>query len=236
MTVLREGSSGGEVGELHQRLLERGLSVDALELDAEAFGQSTLAAVRAVQLGAGLYPDGVVGSATQAALRRAPGPGERFTAPGWRCEPSQVRAEARPAILAALEDLARPTLEEPPGSNRGPRVDRYGVPGLPWCAAAASSWVMRADGHVLRRPLMSAFKWREAARAGGFLLGPAALPQPGDVGIVLRQNLHGHVGLIVHVNDDGSLCSIEGNVGSAVRGVVRPMTAWHFFARPIPLI
>jgi hypothetical protein len=110
------------------------------------------------------------------------------------------------------------------------------VPGLPWCAAAASAWVMRADGHRLRHALNSAYKWREAAKASGFLLGPAALPQAGDVGIVVRPNGHGHVELIVGVLDDGSLACIGGNVRNAVRGTIRPRTFWPHVARPIPLV
>jgi hypothetical protein len=230
----REGATGPEVGELHQALLERGQSIAQAELDAEAFGPATLAAVQAFQRAASLEPDGVVGPKTQAALRQPPQERERLIAPGWRCEPSQVRAAVRPAVQAALLDLARPVVEDPPGSNRGPHVDRYGVPGLPWCAAAVSTWIMRADGHPLRRALNSALKWREAAKAAGWLLGPTAQPQPGDVGMVLRANLHGHVGLVVHVLDDGRLCSIEGNVGNAVRGLVRPRSAWGYFARPVP--
>ena len=229
-------ATGPAVGELHQTLLERGHTIAQVELDAEAFGPSTLAAVQEFQRTAGLLPDGIVGPKTQAALGRAPAERESLIAPGWRCEPLQVRAAVRPAILAAVEDLGRPTLEHPAGSNRGPHVDRYGVPGLPWCAAAASAWIMRADGHRLRRPLMSAYKWREAAKAAGWLLGPLGKPQPGDVGIVLRANMRGHVGLIVHVLDDGRLCSIEGNVGHAVRGVVRPAGAWPLIARPIPIV
>lgn len=243
MTVLREGDRGHAVSELHQALLERGLSVDQLDLDAEMFGSSTRAAVVKLQLDVGLAADGIVGAQTWAALRRPPAPGERFTAPGWRCEPSQVRDEVRPAVEAAFADLGRPTVEDPPGSNRGRYVDAYGVPGLPWCAAAASSWVMRAPNHRLRRPLMSAWKWKDAATAAGWLLGPAAQPQPGDVAITGRlvtlpdgrQEWRGHVGLVVHVLDSGDVCTIEGNSGNAVRGVVRPRLAWPWYARPIAL-
>jgi hypothetical protein len=159
--------------------------------------------------------------------------GEKFTEAGWRCEPSQTLSVVRPAIEAAVLDLSRPTVEEPPGSNRGRWVDAYGIPGLPWCAAAVSAWVMRADGHRLRHALHSAYKWRTAAIAAGWLLGSREEPQPGDVGIVVRASGNGHVGLIVHRLDDGRLCSIEGNVGSAVRGVVRPQAAWACYARPI---
>jgi hypothetical protein len=232
--ILRVGDTGHAVGELHQALLERGLSVDASDLERETYGASTLAAVEAFQRGAKITADGIAGPQTLAALQRPP-ERESLIAPEWRCEPSQVREAVRLAIQSAVDDLSRPTLEQPAGSNRGPHVDRYGVPGLPWCAAAVSAWVMRADGHQLRRPLMSAYKWREAAKAAGWLLGPFGKPQPGDVGIVLRSNLRGHVGLVVHVLDDGRLCSIEGNVGHAVRGVVRPRSAWGFFARPIPI-
>lgn len=239
--ILGEGATGPDVGELHQVLLERGQSIAQAELDAEAFGPSTFAAVQAIQRAAGLEVDGIVGPKTLAALKRPPAERESLIAPGWRCEPSQVRANVRPAIEAALEDLSRPTVEDPPRSNRGRYVDRYGVPGEPWCAAACSSWVMRADGSQLRRPLNSAYKWREAAKVAGWLLGPLGKPQPGDVGIVVRKvtlpdgrpALRGHVGLIVHILDDGRLASVEGNVGSAVRGVVRPADGWPHIARPI---
>lgn len=231
--TLRSGDTGAAVGDLQQQLLERGFSIEQSELEGEIFGESTLAAVTVVQRSEHLTMDGIVGPVTWGVLRRPPGLNDKFTDRGWRCEPSQVRGEVRAAIEAAVHDLSRPTVEDPLGSNRGPYVDRYGIPGLPWCAAAASAWVMAADGHRLRKALNSAYKWRTAAIAAGWLLGKSEAVQPGDVGIIMRASGNGHVGLVVHVLDDGRLCSIEGNVLHAVRGIVRPRSAWSAFARPI---
>jgi hypothetical protein len=229
------GDSGPQVGDLQQHLIEAGISVDHGELATSTFGASTDGAVRAWQAKCGLIVDGIAGPATMAAFSAAPQPGEKFTDPGWRCYPSEVRQEVQPVILAAMQDLMAPTVESPPGSNRGPRVDKYGVAPLPWCAAAASAWIMCAQPNPLRRVLTSAYKWREAARAAGWLLGEGADLLPGDVCMIVREDFHGHVGIVAHVPDPDHVCTVEGNSGNAVRGRVRLRSDWNCFARPIPL-
>jgi hypothetical protein len=235
--MFHKGASGDEVGQLHQVLLERGHSVSLEEIASSTFGASTLAAVEVEQRKAGLLVDGIVGPKTWAALKRPPNVAEKFTAPGWRCEPSTIRAEVKPVIDAAVADLARPTVEEPPGSNLGPLVEKYGNRGLPWCAYAVSYWFSFADDKPLRGiPLASAYKWRAWAKASGRVVGEHERVEPGDVGIVVRPSGNGHVGLVVWVSPTGdTLCTIEGNVKNSVQGVVRPRSAWGTIARPIPL-
>lgn len=239
---LQLGSAGPEVGELHQQLLEAGESVPQDELSSSIFGPGTDLAVRAAQTAAGLHADGIVGEKTRAALEHPntlPGTFDeaRYTKRDWRCRLSEVRAEVRPVVEAALLDLARPVVEDPPGSNRGPHVDRYGVPGLAWCGAAVSHWFHKADGDPLKGArLASAYKWREWAKENGRVLAPSDAVEPGDVLLVIRKDLHGHVGLAVHV--DGApgreqICSIEGNVQNAVRGLVRFRCDWTLAVRPI---
>jgi hypothetical protein len=234
---LAEGTAGDEVGGLHQVLLERGHSIEQCEIAGSLFGPSTLSAVLLEQRKAGIAVDGYVGPKTWDALRRPPNVAEKFTQPGWRCEPTTIRAEVKPVIDAAVADLARPTFEDPPGSNAGPLLAKYGNRGLPWCAYAVSHWFSHADDKPLKGvPLASAYKWREWARMSGRLLADGDRVEPGDVGIVVRPSGNGHVGLIVWVSHDGkTLCSIEGNVKNSVQGVVRPRSAWGHIARPIPL-
>jgi hypothetical protein len=238
---LRVGDAGVEVSALHQALLERGHSISQNEIAGASFSSSTLAAILLEQRKAGITVDGAVGPKTWGVLRRPVALGEKFTDAGWRCEPSEVRAEVRQVIDAAMNDLARPTIEEPFGSNQGPLVEKYGavVDGewKPWCAAAASYWYNAADDSPLKgQCLLSAYKWRSWAKAAGRLIADDERPQPGDLGITVKPDCSGHVGLIVWVSADGkTLCHIEGNSKNAVRGVVRPRWAWSCIARPIPL-
>ena len=56
---------------------------------------------------------------------------------------------AMKALQIALHDASVPVQEEPPGSNKGPRVDHYlraaGVdPGESWCMAAVFCWLWEA--------------------------------------------------------------------------------------------
>jgi len=243
--LLRKGDIG--VGSIQQALVEAGENVSADELASGVFGPSTELAVRDFQArhvdanGHALGEDGIVGPGTMWALLHpnGGGPGARFTAPGWRCEPSEAREAVRRVLEVAVGELVLGVTEQPDGSNRGPRVDVYTAPdlGIPWCAAFVSYCFARGvDAGSPFGRILSALKMRDWAAANSRLLGIAALPQPGDVFIILRGDLHGHVGLIVGNTPDGRMLTIEGNAGNAVRGLIRARASVTAIARPIPLI
>jgi len=111
--------------------------------------------------------------------------------------------------------------EDPPGSNRGPRVDEYlRATGLdparssyPWCAAFVT-WVCL---EVERR--LGALAFRGSASVATLLERNPELalpaPEPGCVFIHLRDDGKGHTGFVTRVNDDWSLATLEGNTDAS---------------------
>lgn len=139
-----------------------------------------------------LTPDGLNGPKTQWAL-------DLFS-----CSPR------RRAVVARAQSALGIT-EDPPGSNRGPRIDQWlqrchVSTGQPWCAAFAS-WCLDT-----------------VAIAGALALGerfhPTAFPYPGDVMFFSTGGGKGHCGIVVGVGAH-EVMTIEGNCGDAVRCVRR---------------
>lgn len=172
-----------------------------------------------------------------------------FIAPGWRCEPSAARPQLVDVITAAVGCIG--IVEQPAGSNRGPWIDevlrRAGLqPGMAWCAASVSDWYSRMDKPAMPRR-GSAYKIYEWAKANGLLVDLDGELLPGDILGVFRkddpttparEDFHGHVGLYVGdlgVDDKGvkRWATVEANVRSACRGLVRTRSEWAWAARPL---
>jgi CHAP domain len=139
-----------------------------------------------------LSVDGAIGPATQWAL-------DLFS-----CSPR------RRAVVSRAQSALGVT-EEPPGSNRGPRIDEWlqrchVSTGLPWCAAFAS-WCLDT-----------------VAIAGAQALGghfPAVdSPLPGDVMWFATGASKGHCGVVVGLGPH-EVMTIEGNCHDSVRVVRR---------------
>jgi hypothetical protein len=215
-------------GDLHQALLEAGFSISHDELDAETFGPSTRAAVLAFQRERGLVVDGIAGPKTWVALRTPRLDG--FTDRGFRVDLSACRASVLEAVRAAAGEVGQ--IEQPTGSNRGPRIDRYTDPhfGAPWCAYFVS-WAYARGGASTPR-IGSAWGWQEWAARKGRLVTAAAL-EPGDMAIIRRAGRRGHVAMVVASLGGGRIATVGGNESNAVRGRVRDVGAFSDYARPV---
>ena len=248
LPVLLRGARGPDIGTLHQMLVETGLIVDSDELTTQAFGSSTEAAVRDFQArhvdadGRALVQDGVVGPKTWAAIDGGSQPA-KWSAPGWHADLSSVSEPAHRVLEIAIGEIG--VREQPPGSNRGPRIDVYtnwvGVPpekqGPPWCASYVCwAWTHAEGGSPMGR-LQSVYKITEWARTPpAHLVDSAGLEigiRPGDVFCILRTRFHGHCGLVVEPIGDGQVSTVEGNSSGAVRGLVREVATFTHLVRVV---
>jgi cell wall-associated NlpC family hydrolase len=111
--------------------------------------------------------------------------------------------------------------EQPPGSNDSPRIAVYrsavqgAVAGQPWCAYFVS-WAVAQAGAPLGdngQGLGSVAQIADWAQRTGRLLPAGATPRPGDL---ILFGTH-HVGIVESVAADGTITTVEGNTGDAVR-------------------
>jgi Putative peptidoglycan binding domain/CHAP domain len=230
--ILRSGASGTAVGELQQALIEAGWVISGMECAATLWGPTTDAAVRGFQRAAGLTVDGVVGPKTRAVLLGAAD--GSYVSAGWRFD----------AGIASVAEVLRQAVgaigvaETPPGSNRGAMIDAWntaaGLPlGSPWCAAFATGMFrFAAGGNPFGKPLGSALKVREWGRARARVVA-AAGARPGDVLVLMRDGVHGHVALVSARVDRDRVATVEGNAGNAVRGMLRDLAAADAVVRPV---
>lgn len=125
--------------------------------------------------------------------------------------------------------------EQPPGSNDGPAIAGYrsavagAQAGQPWCAYFVS-WAAAQAGSPLGDSGQG-IGWvdgiKDWAQRNGKLLPAGAPPQAGDV------ILYGgrHVGIVETVAADGSMTTVEGNEGDAVKRVNRSPSEASGFVR-----
>lgn len=143
--------------------------------------------------------------------------------------------------------------EDPPGSNAGPPLERYALPGEPplaWCGRfvraafkqagtplPGNPWLIPSVAE-LQRALAAAGAWipiaaaREAVRR---TVGqPSAAPARGDLLLLNRESISdvgrrgNHVGIVVRFLDD-TVRTVDGNWSDAVRVVDRHLddpTLW----------
>jgi len=146
-----------------------------------------------------------------------------------------------PLLAKALEvaDSQIGVMEKPPGSNRGPEVDKYlrlvgldpAAGSFPWCAAfvyfcfdQASQELDETNPVVKTASVLD--HWNKAGRQGitrilqSEAVSNPALVTPGQIFILSTGGGSGHTGLIESVNG-GKLVTIEGNtnVGGSREGI-----------------
>lgn len=228
--VLKRGEKGVHVGVLQQMLIEAGESLDQGETSSLLFGASTETAVKEYQKAHGLVSDGVVGPKTWATLDDST-PGD---APiGWRLD--VVKPEIQPVIDAALALVG--IVESPPGSNRGPQIDKInlacGLPlGSPWCSAFATGMWMNCGQKPFKKPIGGVYTLQDWAKKKKVFLPAKSIVQPGDLFIIMRGDGHGHTGIVTA--DLGDLfCAVEGNAGNAVKKLIRAKKDMAGFVRPL---
>jgi hypothetical protein len=229
MSYFALGSTGPQVGQVQQRLIELGFHIDASDLSATKFGISTQVAVRDFQRDQRLHVDGVVGADTLTHLEHPTS--AQFAPPGWRCFPSDAPECVRRVLEVAVGDLG--LRERPDGSNDGPELAKFDTRGLAWCAQALSVWYHYADEGCPWGSTRSVWNIYEWAQGAGKILPKQSIPMPGDVGVILRPDGHGHTFLIVHVFPGANrLCTLGGNEGNAVRGAIRSRDSITAIIRP----
>jgi hypothetical protein len=144
--------------------------------------------------------------------------------------------DRRACRLKALDKAMtyRGVSEQPPGSNRGPDIERWqrwanGLTGYPWCAAFLCGMVREACGLIVPEPRAASVGFLEAwARKVGSLLEPGTRPRRGDW-LCYRWDADDwpdHIGAVIRIIGlrkwrggyfFGTVRTIEGNVDSAVR-------------------
>lgn len=189
------------------------------------FDRATQEAVRLLQArsvdgqGQSLKIDGIVGPLTWAALF------------GAHRVPSIVTTPVSALIRATLSVAASQVgvMEDPAGSNRGPRVDEYlksagidpSAGSYAWCAAfvywsfSQAAFRLGAANPAIRTAGVLDH-WRKAGQAGvtrllaGDILDDLSLLKPGLVFVINTGGGRGHMGLVEDFRDD-RLVTIEGN-------------------------
>lgn len=189
------------------------------------FDRATQQAVRLLQArsvdgqGQSLKIDGVVGPLTWATLFGA------HRIPSLAATP--ISAFMKATLSVALSQVG--VMEDPSGSNRGPKVDEYlksagldpSAGSFAWCAAFVYwSFSQAATRLGISNPAIRTAgvldHWKKAGQAGitrllaGQILDDLSLLKPGLVFVINTGGGRGHMGLVEDFRDD-RLITIEGN-------------------------
>jgi hypothetical protein len=146
-------------------------------------------------------------------------------------------------MTAAVLDIARSWLgekENPAGSNHCGITEWYADTsglewtrrGNPWCDMSVSKWLSDAGLPTLYAYCPTHVNAFKAGTAGRWI--GKGDPLPGDVVFFDwdGDKVADHVGLVEAVNSDGTVTTIEGNTGDAVRRQVRKRNVILGFGRP----
>jgi hypothetical protein len=218
--IIKGENNSDTVKAIQAKLNERGFG--PLEINGN-FDELTESAVRLFQSqsrdsqGIPLVVDGKIGAISWTALFLA---GENRPAP----EPQKDEL-----LLKVLEIAASQigVMEDPPGSNRGPQVEKYLAsagcsPGDPWCASFLY-WCFSeaAKSMGLKNPLPRTgsciYHWENTTGkklSGQQTTDNPALVHPGFIFIMDHGGGKGHTGIVRSVAD-GYLNTIEGNTNIA---------------------
>lgn len=215
-------TNAGIVNAIGQKLRSRGVAVTS---PPGVFDAAFRSAVRLFQslnrdvAGLPLTVDGEVGPMTWGAL---------FGAASVPAAPAGPGALARRALAIAVAEIN--TMEQPIGSNSGPRVNQYlastgTAPGNFWCMAFVHFCFMSAAqamgvANPFPRTAGVLAAWNAAPTmriTKSTALANLARVGPGAVFIIDYGNGFGHTG-IVESNTAGALVTIEGNTDPAGSG------------------
>jgi lysozyme family protein/peptidoglycan hydrolase-like protein with peptidoglycan-binding domain len=229
---LRLGVENDHNVEIVQRRL-RDIGIDPGPIDS-SYGARTKMAVQLLQArsadsaGAPLEIDGIVGPNTWAALF---GPA---SVPGPDVHPTPAGPQS--SLVTAVLDVAAGevgVLEQPLGSNRGPRVDEYirncgldpAADSYPWCMCFVFFCYTQAAQRVgVPNPVPKNASvhgaWDASQNKPNVTVVQSetaqsnpSLVKPGMVFFIDTGHSHGHAGIVV-ANINGSLETIEGNTNT----------------------
>jgi hypothetical protein len=179
------------------------------------YGAATAGAVASFQRQNELDPDGVVGSATRAALRAAKKPKQPVSI---MREPSSIGGLA---LAVGLQELG--AKERPADSNKNKYGKWFGVDGVPWCNIFVSYCFQNGADYTICEGFKGAGVYPKGCtyvptteawlHATGMWKGRTE-PLPGDIAIY---NWHGglpdHIGIVEEYLGGGKFNAIEGNTG-----------------------
>jgi hypothetical protein len=228
--VLKTGSKGPAVEDLQNLLKAHGFT-QAGPTDGD-FGASTKKALVQFQQSHNLDVDGICGPNTWMSLT------SETVDPAPLVD--TIVGNARAVELLSIASREIGIVEQPDGSNGGPRVDVYtGKWRVPWCACMVS-WVLKqCSWNPWPKPIAAVVRIRDWANTTGLYHNEAGYdPQPGDIFIMLKKGQdgvdtgHGHTGFVLSYDKvKEEIRTIEGNASNAVRSLKRPRSAIDGYVR-----